>query len=179
MGGTTEGKYIPTPQVRTRYFYNSSYQAKKVTGLLARGNKKRVLSHGQPGRSIELKIPEVKAKGNSQGSVNPAGRAPHRSPKGRKREQHMQEKVCDVSNNGDNDSHIIGTKVLGHEKQVALVSVKCVTITPECDKTHESIVSGVKSTVIEQGDCVPLFDVRVSCVDDKFCILHCVQKVSF
>ena len=73
--------------------------------------------------------------------MNPAGRAPHKNP---------------------------DTKVLGHEKQVAPVSVKCVNITPECDKTQESIVSGVKSTVIEQGDCVPLFDVRVSCWDDKF-----------
>ena len=54
VGGTAEGKYIHTPQVRTRHFYNSSHQARNITGLLARGNKKRILSQGQLGCLTEL-----------------------------------------------------------------------------------------------------------------------------
>ena len=168
VGGTAEGKYIHTPQVRTRYFYNSSHQAKKVTGLLARGNNKRILSQGQPGCLIESKIPEVEARGNSRGRVNPGGGASHKSPEGSMYEQHIQEKVLDIPNNSDNDTHARGTKVEGRRKQVAPTSVKNVIKTRECDKAGKAIVSGVKSTLIEQGDCVPLFDVRVSCGGDKF-----------
>ena len=37
VGRSAEGKFTPD---RTRYSYNSNYQYKKVSGLLARGNKK-------------------------------------------------------------------------------------------------------------------------------------------
>ena len=40
VGRSAEGKFTPDPEVRTRYSYNSNYQYKKVSGLLARGNKK-------------------------------------------------------------------------------------------------------------------------------------------
>ena len=40
VGRTAESKFTHVPEVRTRYFYNSNYQYKKVSGLLARGNKK-------------------------------------------------------------------------------------------------------------------------------------------
>ena len=83
-------------------------------------------------------------------------------------EHHIQEKVVDISKNDCNDIHVGGTKVQGFSKQVAPASVKSVIKIPECNKAGRAIVSGVKNTLVEQGDCVPLFDIRVSCGGDKF-----------
>ena len=168
VGGTAEGKCSHTPQIRTRYCYNSSHQSKKVTGLLARGNKRRVLSQGQPGWLRKSKIPEAQERGNYRGRVNPGGGASHKSPEGSMYEHHIQEKVVDISKNDCNDIHAGGTKVQGFSKQVAPASVKSVIKTPECNKAGRAIVSGEKNTLVEQGDCVPLFDIRVSCGGDKF-----------
>ena len=170
MGGITQGRYNNTTKIRTRYVLenNSKYHSKKVAGLLARGNKKRDLTQGQPSCTTNDKMLMTKAKGNAQGNVNPGGGASYRKPEGNMYNQYTQVKVCQMSENSVNRNHTSGTKAGGHKKQVAPVSVKGVTGNHECDKIQTPSVAGVKNTLIEQGDCVPVFDVRVSCGDEKF-----------
>ena len=41
VGGTAGAKFTHTSEVLTRYFYNFKCQYRRVTGLLAKGNKKK------------------------------------------------------------------------------------------------------------------------------------------
>ena len=136
-----------------------------MAGLLAKGNKKKDLMQGQPFCSTKDKS-SMATKGNSRGSVNPGGGASHRNPESNMYSQFSQDKVFHMSNISDNDS--TGAKARGHKKQVAPVSVKGVNGSHECEKIQTPSVLGVKSTLIDQGDYVPVFDVKVSCGDEKF-----------
>ena len=95
--------------------------------------------------------------------------ASHKSSKSVICDQNVQGCVVDyVICHIDKNNKVGGAKLLGSKNQVAAISDKIVTSDSNGDNSHKSIMSGVNATVSEQSNCIPLFDVKVSCDDDKF-----------
>ena len=126
-------------------------------------------AHGQPGRPGNQQNWEASSRVSNQISMNACvGNASHKSLKSVICDQNVPGCVVDnVIGHINKNSKVGGAKLLGSKKPVEPIS-QSVTNDSNGDNGHKSIMSGVNATVSEQSDCIPLFDEKVSCGDNKF-----------